>query len=305
MRALHPRLDSSVIFDDPFALAILPPSVRDRVENDPASFSRSVMARYLRTFLVVRSRFAEEELQRAVARGVRQYVVLGAGFDTFALRNPYADEGLRVFELDHPATQKAKLARLAAAGVEPRPGAVFAPVDLATTSLDDALASAGFDRTQPSFFAWLGVSMYLEIAAVRATLRSIAALPDATVVFDFSPRVRWYELVPRIILALRRRRVARMGEPWRSQFRPDEMLRELTAAGFRTARIVDGEELTWLYVSGTNQRLTRYSNIAVGRTAAKQGRDGCAFDLAFGFRALPKSDHVDRFATTDDSGEHQ
>lgn len=266
MRALHSKIDSPVIFDDPFALAVLPPPVRQRVEHDPGSFSRSVMARYLRSFLVVRSRFAEDELRHAVERGVRQYVVLGAGFDTFALRNPFADDGLRVFELDHPATQKAKLARLAGAGVEAKPGATFTPVDLATTSLDDALGRAGFDRTQPSVFAWLGVSMYLELEAIRATLRTIAALPDATVVFDIATRPKWHDLLPRLILAMRARHVARLGEPWKTLFRPDDLLRELREAGFRTTRIVGGDELTGMYITGTNQRLTRLSNIAVAST---------------------------------------
>lgn len=263
MRAVHPRLDAPVIFEDPFALEVLPPSVRERAEKDPQSFNRSFMSRYLRSFLVVRSRFAEDELRRAVERGVRQYVVLGAGFDTFALRNPFVAEGLRVFELDHPATQKAKLARLGAAGIEPKRGAVFAPVDLSAMTLDEALERAGLDRTQPSFFAWLGVSMYLEREAIRATLRTIAGLPDATVVFDIATRPEWYELVPRLILAIRGRRVARLGEPWKTLFRPDELRRELSAAGFQTTRIVNGEELSKMYISGTNQRLTRLSNIAV------------------------------------------
>jgi methyltransferase (TIGR00027 family) len=266
MRAVHSRLDVPLIFADPYALDVLPPTLRQRVENDPNEFNRSFMARYLRSFLVVRSRFAEDELRRAVERGVRQYVVLGAGFDTFALRNPFVAEGLRVFELDHPSTQKEKLARLGAAGIEPRPGAVFAPVDLSTISLDRALDAADFDRTQPSFFAWLGVSMYLELEAIRATLRSIAPLPDATVLFDFASRPKWYEVMPRIILAIRGRRVARMGEPWKTLFRSDELLRELVDAGFQTTRIVDGEALTRLYVSGTNHRLTRFSNIAVAAT---------------------------------------
>lgn len=263
MRALHQRVDTPVIFEDPFAIEVLPPPVRQRVEHDPDSFSSSIMARYLRCFLVVRSRLAEDELRRAVGRGVRQYVVLGAGFDTFSLRNPFVAEGLRVFELDHPATQKSKLARLAAAGVQPKPGATFAPVDLAATSLDDALGRAGFDRTQPSVFAWLGVSMYLELDAIRATLRAIAALPETTVIFDIATRPKWYELLPRLILAIRGRRVARVGEPWRTMFRPDDLLRELREAGFDSARIIGGDQLTEMYVSGTNQRLTRFSNIAI------------------------------------------
>lgn len=267
LRALHPRLDRPVIFDDPFARAVLPPQVAKRVAEQPESFSTSFMARYLRTFVVVRSRFAEDQLAEAVTRGVNQYVVLGAGFDTFALRNPFA--GVRVFELDHPATQKTKLALLAAAKITPPPNAVYAPVDLTSASVEDALAGAGFDRNQPSVFAWLGVSMYLDVAAIRATLRSIASLADATVIFDFAPRPRWFELVPRLILAWRARRVAKLGEPWKSFFTPDEMRHELTGAGFRTCRIVNGDELSGTYLSGAKRRVSRWSNIAVASTSAR------------------------------------
>lgn len=261
LRALHPRLDRPVVFDDPFARAVLPPQVAQRVAEQPESFSTSFMATYLRTFVVVRSRFAEDQLAEAVKRGVRQYVVLGAGFDTFALRNPFDD--VRVFELDHPATQKTKLALLRAARITPPANAVYAAVDLASASLEDALAGAGFDRGQASVFAWLGVSMYLERSAIRTTLRSIASLPDATVIFDFAPRPRWFELVPRLILSWRARRVAKLGEPWKSFFTPDEMRRELTDAGFRASRIVNGDELSAMYLSGARRRLTRWSNIAV------------------------------------------
>lgn len=261
LRAAHQRIDRPVVFDDPFAITVLPPQVAQRIERDPRNFDRSFMTRYLRAFIVVRSRFAEDQLKEAVARGVRQYVVLGAGFDTFALRNPFDD--VRVFELDHPSTQKTKVALLRAAKITPPPSAVYAPVDLATTSLHDALARAGFDRTQPSVFAWLGVSMYLELEAIRTTLRAISALPDTTVIFDFTPRARWFEVIPRLVIKLRARRVAKLGEPWRSFFTPDEVRRELAAAGFRTIRIVDGEALTRTYLTGSKQRLSRWSNIAV------------------------------------------
>ena len=268
-RAAHQLLDTPRVFDDPFALRILPPHVAEDLERDPQKYDRSTIGRYLRAFLVVRSRFAEDELANAVARGVTQYVLLGAGFDTFSLRNPF--DGLTVFELDHPATQRAKRARLASASLEPKPRTVFAPVDLATTSLDDALQRAGFDRTQRSLFSWLGVSMYLELEAIRATLRTIAALADATVVFDYAIKPAWYDLPSRTILGVMAKRVAAVGEPWVSFFRPDVMKRELASCGFRTIRDVGADELNARYLAGSRLRIGKLARMAVASTSPLTG----------------------------------
>ena len=111
--------------------------------------------------MAVRSRYAEDELARAVSAGVRQCVVLGAGLDTFACRNPHAAVGLRVFEVDHPATQAWKRLRLAAAGIEIPPDATFVALNFEQQSLAEELSMAGFDLRAPVFFTWLGVTPYL------------------------------------------------------------------------------------------------------------------------------------------------
>src|SRR6185437_1053437 len=128
---------------------------------NPADHDRSPLAPYLRAAFAARSRFAEDALRDAVARGVEQYVVLGAGFDTFAYRNPFPS--LRVFEVDHPATQARKRQRLAEARIDVPPFATFVPVDFATTSLADGLTNAGFRKDAAAFVSWLGVVPYLEL----------------------------------------------------------------------------------------------------------------------------------------------
>ncbi len=190
-RAAHQVLEGGSIFRDPLACTILgrpPDEVAREASADPAR-------RPLRLLIAARSRFAEDALADAVARGVRQAVVLGAGLDTLALRRP--GDGVRVFEVDHPATQAFKRERLAAAGLAVPDALIFAPVDFEREDLAAGLARAGFDAGAPAFFAWLGVVPYLTPAAVAGTLACIAAIPGAEVVFDY--------VVPRDRLAPERR----------------------------------------------------------------------------------------------------
>src|SRR6202007_690856 len=132
-------------------------------------------ARAMRSFMVARSRFAEDQLRTAYTAGVRQYVILGAGLDTFAYRSRYAH--LKTFEVDHPATQEWKRYLLAQALIEVPPSLTFVPIDFEKQALTEALAQTSFDFTSPAFFSWLGVTPYLTLEAFRGTIRSIASMP--------------------------------------------------------------------------------------------------------------------------------
>jgi methyltransferase (TIGR00027 family) len=175
LRAAHQDADDPRIFTDPLAKQILGylGDLPDRAWEQPA----------LRLFIAVRHRFAEDSLAAAVARGTRQVVVLGAGLDTFAYRNPFPET--RVFEVDHPATGRWKQERLAEAGIEVPPNVTYVPVDFEVDSLAERLADAGFDFGAPAFFLWMGVVPYLSTEAVRRTLAVIAAVPDAELVLDY------------------------------------------------------------------------------------------------------------------------
>src|SRR5579863_2673473 len=149
-RAAHQLWDRPRVFDDPVALRIIGP-------DEAAELARSkpedpVPAHRLRAFLVARSRYAEEQLADAFSREVRQYVILGAGLDTFAYRNPFA--GLRVFEVDHPATQAWKRECLRLGKISVPASLTFAPVDFEQETLPHGLAQAGFIAEQPAFFSW-------------------------------------------------------------------------------------------------------------------------------------------------------
>jgi methyltransferase (TIGR00027 family) len=237
-RAAHQLYDEPVIFADPLALRVLSDESAAQVRSGLEQENRNPWARGLRTFIATRSRFAEEELARTYSQGVRQYVVLGAGLDTFACRNPFPD--LQVFEVDFPDTQAWKRTRLEHAGIAIPPTLHFAPVDFERHSLEDGLAEAGFHRTDPAFFSWLGVVPYLTRPAAFATLQFIAALPKGSgVVFDYS--------IPREMMGERERdafdelaaRVARAGEPFRLFFDPEQLAQELRAMGFAEVEDLD------------------------------------------------------------------
>jgi len=230
-RAVHQVLEHGRIFADPLAVRILGPDVEAALreaENNPSR-------RRLRLFIAVRARFAEDALAAAIGRGVRQLVVLGAGLDTFAYRNPFADS-LHVFEVDHPATQAWKRQRLAEAAIPLPHTLTFAPVDFEREALADGLAAAGFDPSKQSFFSWLGVVPYLTEQAVFSTLEFIAQLAGgAHVVFDYgNPPTSGSELesytAAHNALASR---VASIGEAFRSYFETDELHGKLNALGFR------------------------------------------------------------------------
>jgi len=241
-RAAHQLLDDHPkVLDDPIAIPILGPEFyADPVRHaDPRS-------RAFRAFMVARSRYAEDNLAAAVAAGVRQYVLLGAGLDTFAYRNPFPQ--LRVFEVDFPSTQELKRGKLCAAAIVEPANLTFVPLDFEHRTLAEGLADAGFDARQPACFTWLGVIPYLTLAAFRSTLDFIAAMPAGSgVSFDYS--LSDQELSPRLQAARKSlaARVAAAGEPFQLYFRSEQMENELKSAGFSRIEQLDVFDLNARY----------------------------------------------------------
>ncbi len=227
-RAIHQTLDGGVIFSDPFAARILDDETRARLNETAADPS----LRPWRLFIAARSRFSEDTLAACVARGVRQVVVLGAGLDTFSLRNPHAGQGVRVFEVDYPATQTWKRERLKQAGLAVPASLTFAPVDFERQSLADGLRAAGFQADRPAFFQWLGVVPYLTREAVSLTLDFIAGVLESEVVFDYAEPFENYPDDRRADVMEVAARAAARGEPWLSLFDPAELSKMLRNKGF-------------------------------------------------------------------------
>lgn len=247
-RAAHQLLDAPRVFEDPLAVAVAGP---DNAHEPQSSFSRA-----LRAFIAVRSRYAEDQLARAVERGIRQYVVLGAGLDTFAYRNPLQSSGLHVFEVDHPATQEWKRSRLREANIPIPDQMTFAAVDFETQSLDVRLHEAGFRKQQPAFFSWLGVTPYLSRSAFDSTIQFIAGLPAGSgLAFDFAIERSLLSPVQQLALDALAERVARAGEPFRLFFDPAALVNNLARLGFGDIEDLAGDQINARYFAGRSDGL--------------------------------------------------
>lgn len=251
-RAAHQIYDSApLVLDDPIAVSILGDTYAEEVRRTPTRPDRPFSVA-LRAFLVARSRYAEDNLARAVADGVSQYVLLGAGLDTFAHRNPYP--GLRVFEVDHPASQQWKRELLETSSLATPRDLTYVPVDFERQSLSEQLVAAGFDMGAPVFFAWLGVVPYLTMAAFRATVGFIATCPRSSgVTLDYGQPRSVLPLLERLAHDSLASRVQLAGEPFQLFFTPDEIAVELAA--FRDIEDIGTTEINARYFSGRKDSL--------------------------------------------------
>lgn len=243
-RAAHQLLDNPKVLDDPLALRIIGSEAANDLRSNPKE--HHAFSRAFRAFMAARSRYAEDELARAVARGVRQYVVLGAGLDTFAYRNPH--RGLRVFEVDHPSTQAWKREQLRAAAIKVPPSLSFVLIDFEKQTLADGLENSGLDANSPAFFSWLGVTPYLTREACVSTLSFIAGMPAGSgVVFDFAVDPTLLNPGQRQALDALSKRVAAAGEPFQLFFDPNKLQDELKRLGFRRTEFLQGKDLNARY----------------------------------------------------------
>jgi methyltransferase (TIGR00027 family) len=236
MRAAHQLLDAPPrILDDPLAVVLLGSAAVRRI-NATVDRYQTPERRALRAHVVLRSRFAEDRLAAAVRRGVTQYIVLGAGFDTFALRQPVWAHPLRILEVDHAETLTTKRAQLAAAGLAMPENADLATIDFEHESLRDGLLRYQVSLDKPTFFSWLGVTMYLKEDAIDAVLRTVAAFPAGSeIVLTFAPP-------PGDSPSPFDQRAANLGEPWVSYFESDAFEAKLRGAGFSDVEFLSPEE---------------------------------------------------------------
>ncbi|HEY4328557.1 MAG TPA: class I SAM-dependent methyltransferase [Phycisphaerae bacterium] len=234
-RAAHQFIDDPLVLEDSLAVQIVGrTAVQDSIakENTQGDLYRT-FSRSLRAAVVARSRFAEDQLAIAHAAGIRQYLILGAGLDTFAHRNPFPS--VRVFEVDHPATQQWKRRLLHGASITSPANLTFVPVDFERESLARRLDDSGFNPSQPAFISMLGVVPYLALAAFRQTLSFFASLPKSTqFTFDYASDPDDLGIKERAAFDMLAQRVKAAGEPFKLMLRPQKMHAEINAAGIST-----------------------------------------------------------------------
>ncbi len=247
-RAAHQLVDHEpLVFRDPFATRIIGPETAEELRRTPNA-ERKPYSAAMRSWMVARARFAEDILAQTVEQhpGTLQYLVLGAGLDTFALRNPFPN--VRVFEVDHPATQAWKRNRLQAAALTLPESAQLVPVDFEQQSLSHQLLQANFDTDILTVTAWLGVVPYLTAEAFATTCQVLGRFaPGSAVIFDYSQ--------PREVLPPREQlmqdslaaRVAQAGEPFHLYFTPQTLATQLKRHNLAVAEDLGSPELTARY----------------------------------------------------------
>jgi len=238
-RAAHQLLDHGSILHDPFAIRILRED-----ENDVLQFAtRHPLASIGRLFTAARSRIAEDALSAAIEKGIQQIVILGAGLDTFALRNPLRAPDIRIYEVDHPATQASKRERLAEAQIALPPGLVLVPVDFERDDLGEKLAAAGFLGNAPAFFTWLGVVPYLTEDAIGRTLAYISSIPNSEVVFDYLEPPEAFSEELRQLERARAEQLEKMGERSDTRFESAAIAAILRSHGFADLEDIDFHQI--------------------------------------------------------------
>lgn len=278
-RAEHHLHDEPRIFEDPFAFEFTSSTWRRIIVTRPLRWL--IFKVVLRSMtpvaaqVIARSRYAEDLLGEAIAAGIRQYVIVGAGFDSFALRHRDHEAAIRVFELDHPDTQRAKCERVRKLGVDLPNHLEFVGIDFECETVADGLTRSTYQAEHPAFFSWLGTTPYLSNSATLDTLASIAgfAAPGSEVVFDY--------LVPEEILTAPERRIvgklkrftARRGEPLIGEFHPEQLENQLRTIGLELVANLSGAEQERRYFSGRHDDLrpmasSFFAHARVARDAA-------------------------------------
>jgi O-methyltransferase involved in polyketide biosynthesis len=262
-RAAHLIVDDEPrIFADTLAEAMLGERAEEFIAYHRAHGTHPVLAG-ARAQVTCRSRYTEDRLARGIEHGIGQYILLGAGLDSFAYRSPLAGR-VRVFEVDHPATQEWKR-RVAAGSVAGAAGSVagaagsvagaagsvagaasvtYVPMDFTRDSLAEGLSRAGFDAARPAFVSWLGVTMYLDARAIEATVSVLGGFaPGTEIVLDYMLPAGLRDAAGQAYADLVGQVAAERGEPWQSVFAPEAMAALLTRHGFGPVRDVGQRDM--------------------------------------------------------------
>jgi methyltransferase (TIGR00027 family) len=266
VRAAHQLVDDKpLILADKVVLQLVGQETIEAIRAD-ANLRADPRFAAFRGHIVLRNRYAEDCLKDGSERGVRQYVLLGAGYDTFAYRQPAWAEPLTIYEVDHPASQAAKRELLASAGVSLPGNLRFAAVNFESESVTDGLRRAGYDFTQPAFFSCLGVLVYLEEAAVKELFEFVGAMPRGSeFVFTFSQPDSALDARELEIRAKINSAVNEMGEPWRSYFDPQRLCEMLLDAGFSEVTFLTPSVAEGKYFRGRTDALRAPRRVRLGR----------------------------------------
>ena len=291
MRAHHTRTAQPPIHADPWGDVLVPGEFKDQLARGAlrdtgradaplrGTERDALIDAYLPRVpsyasVILRARYAEDALEQALRAGTRQYVQVGAGFDSFAIRRPGLAADAAIFELDHPATQVLKIERMAQPAVPRQEAAHYIAADFSRESIDSALRRSAFAFDQPAFFSWLGVTIYLTREQNMSALRSMAecGAPGSGLVFTYADSAVFDPRMADERFLRMQRNAASLGEPFVSGFEPGEMPGLLRSCGWELVEDVDGVELGDRYAAGRQPALaaSRLSRFALACVTVKQ-----------------------------------
>jgi methyltransferase (TIGR00027 family) len=239
IRAMHLLYDQPVVFNDPYALQFTSPAFRRvcRSRFFPWLLRRRFISEMLQPIsaqVLSRAIFSEEKLEQAVSKGISQYVIIGAGFDSFCIRRPDFLSCLRIYEIDHPTTQQVKQKRLGEISDTSLNEVEFLAADLERQTVADALSGSSFSKDEKAFFSWLGTVPYLTEDAVFNVLRHLAsfAARGSEIVFDYLIPTHLMTREERRVLGTAMQVIERWGEPVKSFFEPDTFPEKIAHLGY-------------------------------------------------------------------------
>ncbi|NOX84753.1 MAG: class I SAM-dependent methyltransferase [Chlorobi bacterium] len=274
-RAYHTLYASEPkVFDDPFAIQLTGPAWRFCLKNK--WIVRFIERQYDWTMPIIghhvaRSRYVEEQLDKLLEKGFTQYVLLGAGMDSFVFRRPELSGKLAVFEIDHPGTQTRKRDRLKKLGIpEPR-NVKYIAVDFEQDSLTEKLSETGFQADEKTLFAWLGVVPYLTEASILTTLKDIAktVARGSELIFDVLYRSAFTQGKGTMTGRKLFRSTERKGEPMITGYDPDDLKRLLPETGFELTCVVSPDDFTNMWFTGRKDGLKPWKYTYVVRARVK------------------------------------
>ena len=279
-RALHTLFESPVVFDDPYALGFASPNYQKMANNRLLRFFVTTFVlnkiRPVAGQVLARARYAEDLLLEAIAQGMRQYVIIGAGYDSFALRNPQLDGELKIYEIDHPDTQASKREKLAELNLQPPSMVEYVPVDFEHETVADGLARSSFQPHAAGFFSWLGTVPYLTRSATENTLRALAqhSAPGSQIVFDYMlPE----HLVPasemRTTRALKKFTEYR-GEPLIGEIDPAELAALLDNLGWQLLEDLEFDEQARRYFGNRSDGLRPWAASSFAHALVRPPQEG-------------------------------
>jgi len=270
-RALHLIRDGEPkVFQDPYAIQFVSRFWLVWIKNDFLYWLGNKnpfmkWARLATAEILMRNRYAEDRLELSLSTGIRQYVLLSAGFDSFALRRPDLCKSIKVFEVDHPATQRWKLDRYLELGMDSPKEVIYIPVDFEHETLAEALSASSFSSDEPAFFSWLGTASYLSKAAILETLEAVSSQSTVgtEIVFDYIDAEPFTGGLISKDFRRMMRFAARQGEPFIFGFDHEELVRDLRRFGFELIERLSPAEQYNRYFAGRSDRLTTMEHLHI------------------------------------------